>query len=94
MREHKLNRVPSSSKPEPFVLDPPEIILKPKFKAKNTMPTCGCGKTFSTKENLRQHIVTIHMNIKNHTCPVCGKKYPYPSRLMNHMQKHTGTMNF
>lgn len=86
--------MPSNAKSEPFVLDPPEIILKPKFKAKNAMPTCGCGKTFSTKENLRQHIVTIHMNIKNHTCPVCGKKYPYPSRLMNHMQKHTGMMIF
>lgn len=90
LREHKQNRIPMSNTVQKIVKELPEITLKSsKLKAKDAMPTCGCGKTFSTKENLRQHIVTIHMNIKNHKCPVCGKKYPYPSRLMNHMQKHT-----
>ena len=47
-----------------------------------------CGKTFSTSGNLRNHILTIHENLRPFKCPNCSKSYSLESRLLVHTRIH------
>ena len=49
-----------------------------------------CHHTFSTKGNLKNHISTIHKNIRPFKCPYpnCIKSYSNQSRLDVHIRTH------
>ena len=51
-----------------------------------------CKKTFSTTGNLRNHIMTMHQNIRPFECPFpgCDKKYSIQTRLQVHYRTHIG----
>ena len=55
-----------------------------------------CEKTFSTTGNLRNHMMTIHQNLRPFQCPFpgCKKKYSIQSRLQVHCRIHTGKKPF
>lgn len=55
-----------------------------------------CNKPFSTNGNLKNHIQTIHKNIRPYKCPFenCTKEYSNQSRLDVHIRTHTGTKPF
>ena len=55
-----------------------------------------CQKNFSTNVNLRNHILTIHKNIRPFQCPFpgCNKKYTIQSRLQFHLKIHSGKKQF
>ena len=48
-----------------------------------------CGKIFKLKCNLERHIKTSHMQIKQHQCNDCGKKFVDSTRLKEHRWIHT-----
>lgn len=47
-----------------------------------------CYKKFSKRCYLTQHFQTIHMELKPHRCPKCGKKYASLDILNSHVKKH------
>ena len=51
-----------------------------------------CSKLFSTNGNLKNHIMTIHKNIRPYKCSFtgCNKEYSNKSRLEVHIRTHTG----
>ena len=51
-----------------------------------------CSKLFSTNGNLKNHIMTIHKNIRPYKCSYtgCNKEYSNKSRLEVHIRTHTG----
>ena len=55
-----------------------------------------CHKSFSTKGNMKNHIQTIHKNIRPFKCPYpsCKKEYSNQSRLDVHIRTHTGSKPF
>lgn len=59
--------------------------------------TCPeCNKSFSTNGNMKNHILTIHKNIRPFKCPFedCKKEYSNQSRLDVHIRTHTGAKPF
>lgn len=48
----------------------------------------GCQEAFYKHQQLRHHIQSIHLKVL--TCKECGKTFPRPYRLANHMTKHHG----
>ena len=52
-----------------------------------------CKKPFSTLGNMRNHIMTIHQNIRPYKCtyPGCNKKYSIESRYQVHLRTHIGS---
>jgi uncharacterized Zn-finger protein len=55
-----------------------------------------CLKIFSTNGNLKNHITTIHQNLRPFKCtfPNCNKSYSNKSRLLVHERTHTGQRPF
>lgn len=55
-----------------------------------------CNKSFSTLGNMRNHIMTIHNNIRPFICtfPGCNKKYSIESRYQVHLRTHLGNKPF
>ncbi|XP_055712362.1 zinc finger protein 583-like isoform X1 [Phlebotomus papatasi] len=52
-------------------------------------PCYHCEKIFTTKFNLKQHIL-IHTEIKDHTCTCCRKSFSSAVNLRMHERIHTG----
>ncbi|KAB0797596.1 hypothetical protein PPYR_08589 [Photinus pyralis] len=67
-----------------------------KHSDKKPFPCEKCDKGCLTAESLRRHMVTHEENYmkKVHICSVCGKEFPYPSILAEHMKHHTGEKPF
>ena len=42
---------------------------------------CFCGKMFSSKVGLNNHVKYTHQRVRNHVCTICDKAFPTPSRL-------------
>ena len=55
-----------------------------------------CQKSFSTLGNMRNHITTIHQNIRPYKCefPGCNKQYSIASRYQVHLRTHIGKRPF
>ncbi|XP_028037528.1 zinc finger protein 91-like [Bombyx mandarina] len=57
--------------------------------------TCDyCNKTYSSRPQLKNHILWIHMDIRPHQCQWCGKRFYTPARLAEHSVVHTRVRNF
>ena len=54
----------------------------------------GCTKTFVSKFNLRRHINVSHLEIRQHACPVCGKRLASKQNVKEHLYTHTGEKPF
>ena len=72
-------------------------------KAKNNNPKFFFSYTekekknkYSTASNLRNHLMTIHQNLRPFKCPFpnCKKKYSIQSRLQVHYRIHSGKKPF
>ena len=48
-----------------------------------------CGKKYSTKKILKNHIKKIHLGILPFECKQCGKRFQFPSLLKYHGPTHT-----
>ena len=54
---------------------------------KNVCKTCG--KKYSTKKILKNHVKKIHLGILPFECKHCGKRFQFPSLLKYHKPTHT-----
>ncbi|XP_018335336.1 zinc finger protein 391 isoform X27 [Agrilus planipennis] len=52
-----------------------------------------CGKTVSSADSLRDHIL-IHKNSRSYECTECGKRFNTSSTLAVHRRTHTGVKKF
>lgn len=48
----------------------------------------GCEEAFYKHQQLRHHVQSVHLKVL--TCKECGKTFPRPYRLANHLTKHHG----
>lgn len=53
-----------------------------------------CGKTYNTRFNLRRHINSTHLKIKNFICEICSKHFVSKQNLKEHNFIHTGEKPF
>uniref|UniRef100_A0A182LTH4 C2H2-type domain-containing protein n=1 Tax=Anopheles culicifacies TaxID=139723 RepID=A0A182LTH4_9DIPT len=60
-----------------------------------TPTTCGlCGKSFSEKFGLRQHMRIMHADTKPFKCPECRKRFAKENSLLIHLRVHTSNRPF
>jgi len=58
------------------------------FSGERKATTCEvCGKTFSTKGNLKTHM-KLHFGVKEYQCDVCHKEFTQKFTLKCHMLTH------
>lgn len=50
----------------------------------------GCGKEYSTKLNLKRHILTNHLKVKAFPCHICQKVFASKQSLKEHGYLHSG----
>lgn len=55
---------------------------KSKFQCKE------CIKTFSKKNNLKNHILAKHSNVEKYVCSICKKSFSYKQSFNRHMNVH------
>lgn len=56
-----------------------------KFKRKLCFPCEKCGKMFRWKHDMKRHIKTVHLGIKQYKCNICDKKFIDKSALSLHV---------
>jgi len=47
-----------------------------------------CGKTFSKKNNLNDHVLAKHSNVEKYACSMCEKSFAYKQSFNRHMNIH------
>ncbi|KAM3958673.1 uncharacterized protein ACR2FA_007312 [Aphomia sociella] len=77
----------------------PDIHMLPRSKRSNVRDpayfTCDyCGKTYTSRPQLKNHIVWIHMDVRPHQCQWCGKRFYTSTRLAEHTIVHTRERKF
>ena len=55
---------------------------------------CEDSCKFDSAKKLKQHMISAHGDVSDLTCKQCGKVFPYPSQLRDHMAKHSGHRPF
>ena len=50
----------------------------------------NCGKEYSTKLNLKRHLLTNHLKVKTFPCSVCSKVFSSKQSLKEHGYLHSG----
>lgn len=53
-----------------------------------------CHKCYSTRPQLKNHILWIHLDHRPHQCSFCGKRFYTAARLTEHTVVHTRARNF
>lgn len=48
-------------------------------------PCRHCQKTFRSRNNLRTHILLVHLKARPYPCTICRKRYTTPSNLSKHV---------
>ncbi|XP_031332750.1 gastrula zinc finger protein XlCGF52.1-like isoform X2 [Photinus pyralis] len=48
-----------------------------------------CGGRFNSNAALAQHTITVHTDIKDHICEVCGKRFSSQTAMRVHMKSHS-----
>jgi NAD-dependent SIR2 family protein deacetylase len=53
-------------------------------------PVVTCGKTFSSKRNIYEHIIHIHLRLKSYQCTYCSHNFTTFNAAKHHLKKfHT-----
>jgi len=53
--------------------------------------TCNfCSAAFTTAQNLKGHVKSVHEGVKPYSCQICDRKFAYKDTLEAHMPTHTG----
>ncbi|XP_067933295.1 zinc finger protein 423-like [Watersipora subatra] len=52
-----------------------------------------CQKTCESENDIKIHILTSHVNEKNHKCHLCGSMFVTPAKLQSHLVEHNFTFN-
>ena len=53
-----------------------------------------CPVTFRNNNSLKNHIESVHLNIKRHMCELCGMQFVNKSSLKSHVLEHKGIKPF
>ena len=63
--------------------------LERHVKIHGIVHNCGtCGKTFSRRRGLLEHINKVHKKIKNSVCDICGRQFYCKSKMEDHRSTH------
>ena len=60
-------------------------------KRKKRKPRCpfhGCSKSFCSLFSLRRHKNTVHMKLREFTCPLCAKTFTQKQHMLAHLRRH------
>ncbi|XP_021931554.1 zinc finger protein 845-like [Zootermopsis nevadensis] len=53
--------------------------------------TCHvCGKQFRAEPQIQRHVREVHERVKEHACPICGRKFANTRTRNDHVTVHTG----
>lgn len=52
-----------------------------------------CQKTCDSENEIKIHVLTYHMNDRNHKCYLCGTFLPTPAKLQAHLVEHNFTFS-
>ncbi|XP_053618705.1 zinc finger protein 345-like isoform X2 [Plodia interpunctella] len=53
-----------------------------------------CGKVYTSRPQLKNHIIWIHMNVRPYQCTYCEKRFYTAGRMAEHTVVHTRERNF
>eukprot|EP00347_Sterkiella_histriomuscorum_P002662 403367283 len=48
----------------------------------------ACSKEFTRKENLKNHVLSVHMNLKQFECLICNQQFSERANMIVHMRIH------
>ncbi|XP_052872911.1 zinc finger protein OZF-like [Anopheles cruzii] len=95
LKLHKLERH-SGPEAKPFKCDkchqsfPKPYLLKSHQQRHKQEPCPTCGKMLGNRSALKVHIATMHGNVPNLICDICGKEIGTKQTMERHMNMHMG----
>ena len=54
----------------------------------------GCGSEYFSKYNLKRHVESVHMKVKNFKCLICTQLFSSKQSLKEHYYRHEGLIPF